>query len=282
MVEHEENNFINFLDVKVITNNGRIKFDIYKKPTNSGRYLNYMSNHSIQHKRSVIIGQLDRILFLSHPEFHKNNIVSMIDTLILNNYPLDIIFSTINNRIKKLSIRKDVHKNNFNNNNELNELNKKKYFTIPFINKNSDKFSNIASKNNFKISYKPINRFIKSGKDKLEKMDQCNVVYKICCLDCNASYVGQTKRKAKTRIKEHKSNIKRSNDALTILSQHQIDKNHKINWENIKILDIEPYFQKRMTSEMIHIKKINGMNKQSDTEKLPEIYFPLLNIPSLP
>ncbi|KYQ56930.1 hypothetical protein ALC60_04134 [Trachymyrmex zeteki] len=165
---------------------------------------------------------------------------------------------------------------------ECNDLNRKNYFTIPFVNKNSEKFNNIASKNNFKVSYKPmntLNRFIKSGKDKLDKMDQCDIVYRINCLDCNASYVGQTKRKAETRIKEHKSNIKKSKDALTVISQHQINNEHKINWDNIQIFDIEPYFQKRLTSEMIYIKKqINGINKQSDTEKLPEAYFPLLSI----
>ncbi|KYQ52671.1 hypothetical protein ALC60_08203 [Trachymyrmex zeteki] len=205
----------------------------------------------------------------------------MIDIFLLNGFPLDIIFSTINNRIKRLSIRKDIYKNNTNM--ECNDLNRKNYFTIPFVNKNSEKFNNIASKNNFKVSYKPmntLNRFIKSGKDKLDKMDQCDVVYRINCLDCNASYVEQTKRKTKTRIKEHKSNIKKSKDTLTVISQHQINNEHKINWDNIQILDIEPYFQKRLTSEMIYIKKqINGINKQSETEKLLEAYFPLLSVP---
>ena len=35
------------------------------------------------------------------------------------------------------------------------------------------------------------------------------MIYKISCLDCDVSYVGQTKRKVKTRIKEYKANIKR-------------------------------------------------------------------------
>jgi len=52
----------------------------------------------------------------------------------------------------------------------------------------------------------------------------------------------------------------------------------KINWDNNQVLDIEPFFQKRITLEMIFIKKqIDGLNKQKDTEKL-ETYFPLLSI----
>ncbi|KAG5319554.1 CCD39 protein, partial [Pseudoatta argentina] len=41
---------------KLMRQEGRIIFDIYKKPTNSGRYLNYFSNHPLVHKRGVIIG----------------------------------------------------------------------------------------------------------------------------------------------------------------------------------------------------------------------------------
>jgi len=33
-----------------------------------------------------------------------------------------------------------------------------------------------------------------------------SVVYKICCKNCDASYVGQTKRQLQTRIKEHNNN----------------------------------------------------------------------------
>ncbi|KAG5347140.1 COX1 oxidase, partial [Acromyrmex charruanus] len=65
-VDFGDENGINFLDVKLMS----IIFHIYKKPTNSGRYLNYFSNHPLVHKRGVIIGQLDRILLLSHPKFH--------------------------------------------------------------------------------------------------------------------------------------------------------------------------------------------------------------------
>ena len=67
-VEHGDDKSIN---VKIILEDGYIEFDIYKKPTNSGRYLNYKSNHPMQHKRRIIIGQLDRILFLLHSKSQK-------------------------------------------------------------------------------------------------------------------------------------------------------------------------------------------------------------------
>jgi len=35
------------------------------------------------------------------------------------------------------------------------------------------------------------------------------VVYKLCCKNCDASYVGQTSRQLKTRISEHRNHINR-------------------------------------------------------------------------
>ena len=72
----------------------------YKKSTNFERYLNFFSNHPVEHKRGVVIGLLDRILFLSHPKFHENNIIALIKTLQQNGYPAKFLFKTINNRIK--------------------------------------------------------------------------------------------------------------------------------------------------------------------------------------
>ena len=38
-----------------------------------------------------------------------------------------------------------------------------------------------------------------------------NVVYKVPCKDCDATYVGQTKRKLNTRINKHKSQLRKNN-----------------------------------------------------------------------
>jgi len=79
----------------------------------------------------------------------------------------------------------------------------KKFFVIQYLSKVSEKFNKLSHSHSFNIAYKLINklnRFIKTRKDRLCKED---MVYKINCLDYESSY-GQTKRKLKTRIKEHK------------------------------------------------------------------------------
>lgn len=138
-VDRGDKNGINFLDVKLIEQEGNIIFDMYKKPTNSGRYLNYYSNHPLTHKRGVIIGQLDRILFLSHPKFQEKNITELIRILLSNGYPLKFIFATIKNRIKTLQNRSKKCNKEIDSN-----VNSKKFLVVPYLSKVSEKFKKLS------------------------------------------------------------------------------------------------------------------------------------------
>ncbi|KYN41474.1 hypothetical protein ALC56_04115, partial [Trachymyrmex septentrionalis] len=222
---------INFLDIKLLNDNGSIIFNLYKKPTDSGRFLNFFSNHPTIHKKGV--GLLDKILFLSHPKFQHTNIDSLINTLLRNGYPLQFLFKTINNRIKTLSRKKNfdtINEHNLNSN-MTTSTEKKKFFTIPYLKGMSEKFNIALNKFQFELVYKPmnnLNRFIKTGKDKIKKKELSNVVYQINCKDCDYSYVGQTKRKLKTRLKEHINDLKKPVNSLSVISNHRIDTDHAI------------------------------------------------------
>jgi len=90
-------------------------------------------------------------------------------------------------------------------------------------------------------------------------------------------YVGQTKRQLRTRINEHRNNIKQDHSKHSVISEHIINYNHTFDWENTKILDCEPKFYKRIVSEMIHIKEQKvSLNLNSDTELLDKTYFDIL------
>ena len=212
---------------------------------------------------------------MSHPKFQEKNITELIRILLNNGYPLKFIFATIKNRIKTLQNRSKKCNKEIDSN-----VNSKKFLVVPYLSKVSEKFKKLSHVFDFNIAYKPMNKmnaFIKTGKDSLSRDDQCGVVYKIVCLNCKSSYVGQTKRKLKTRIKEHKADLRKSPSEFSVVSRHRLNEMHELDWENIKVLDKEQSLIKRRISEMIHIKRqIRGINKQSDTESLPDIYFPFL------
>jgi len=108
------------------------------------------------------------------------------------------------------------------------------------------------------IGYRILNKltcFIKRHKDKNSFEDNTNVVHKLLCNSCNASYVGQTKRKVKTRINEHMKNIKVDESKHSVITKHILESNHTFDWQNVKIMDFETNYYKRLISDMIYVYK---------------------------
>lgn len=117
-----------------------------------------------------------------------------------------------------------------------------KYFTVPFSPSVSEKFSYMLRDiDSVKIPYfsvNKLNKFIKGHKDPLSKATLRNVIYKIDCKDCNASYVDQTGRQLHTRIEEHKKHITRNNfELLCYYKSQSLDLNHEFKWDEIEVLN---------------------------------------------
>ncbi|KYN43063.1 hypothetical protein ALC56_02502, partial [Trachymyrmex septentrionalis] len=69
---------------------------------------------------------------------------------------------------------------------------------------------NLIERIDHKISFfsiNKLNRFIKVHKN-LPQMEKKNIIYKIECKDCNASYVGQIHKNLKIKIKQHNNYIR--------------------------------------------------------------------------
>jgi len=83
---------LKFLDLTLIKKDSWLIFNWYQKPIFSGRFLNFYSQHSFLHKKDTITSLIDRVILLSHPEFHKDNFNLIINILLDNDYPLNLIF----------------------------------------------------------------------------------------------------------------------------------------------------------------------------------------------
>ncbi|EZA54945.1 hypothetical protein X777_05469, partial [Ooceraea biroi] len=57
---------------------------------------------------------------------------------------------------------------------------------------------------------KKLDYFIKCGKDALKPCQRTDVVYKINCANCEACYIGQTKRHVCTRVREHMNDVRKA------------------------------------------------------------------------
>ena len=138
---------------------------------------------------------------------------------------------------------------------------------IPYRPETSDDIRRILNNQNIRVFFK-ISDTLKSNlvhiKDKIPKESQSNCVYKIKCLECDAIYIGQTSREIKIRRNEHRrASIRpRRNPVeleklgkLSAIGLHAIESGHKIDFDNIEI--IQKNFRnhkERLISETLHIK----------------------------
>jgi len=194
---------------------------------------------------------------LSHPEFHKKNLDFIIKILMDNGYSFDLIFSTIRRRLFLRFNQPKKQKHNQINN--VHIFPREIYFTIPYISSIAKKFIQYFKNISFcKLAftcYNKLNKFIKVHTDPLPVASRPNVVYKINCQNCDALYVGQTKRILNTRISEHRNHIRRNSLQTSVITDHHLEFNHEFDWDNVEMLDEEINCNKRLISEMIHIKK---------------------------
>jgi len=276
---------ISFLDLILQVNEGVIILDWFQKETFSGRILSFYSNHPNCHKIGTIYNLIDRATLLSHPKFHQKNIELCIKILRDNGYPLTMIFDTIQKRIKKLirlkltNERKKLMTSDLNGKIKSDE-GEQRFFVIPYVRNISEITASLFNKSNFTVGFRILNKMdkiVRVQKDQIEYTQKRNVVYRIGCNNCEVTYTGQTKRQLKTRIKEHCNNRKLDCIKHSVITEHMLKYSHEFDWSNVKILDTESNYNKRLVSEMLHIKEqVKGINSQKDTEYLNDSYYELL------
>ncbi|KYM95312.1 hypothetical protein ALC62_14042 [Cyphomyrmex costatus] len=118
------------------------------------------------------------------------------------------------------------------------------YFTIPYVKGISDSFRGIVNGTSDRIAYfsfNKLNDLIRVQKDPLPHTTKKNIVYEIQCSDCDATYVGQTKRMLKTRVNEHHSHIRRNTSSRSVITDHRLQHNHDFEWNNVKIMEKQIY-----------------------------------------
>ena len=88
-MEGEKDNCISFLDISITWDHtGTLDTNIYRKPTHSERYLNFKSEHPLEHKSAVVNALTHRANSLIRDENKKRVELKHIENvLILNSYP---------------------------------------------------------------------------------------------------------------------------------------------------------------------------------------------------
>ena len=88
-MENEKDNCISFLDISITRDHtGTLDTNIYRKPTHSERYLNFKSEHPLEHKSAVVNALTHRANSLIRDEKKKRvELKHTENVLTLNGYP---------------------------------------------------------------------------------------------------------------------------------------------------------------------------------------------------
>lgn len=271
--ELEENNQIAFLDVLLVKQkDGSIKTDWYHKETWSGRYLNYNSSLPQVYKTNTIGILSQKILQLSDPSFHEKNFQLLKDVLQENCYPSSLVHTTIMKY-------KNLCSNNIRTStNEIPTTDENtRRFSFPYINGMFEKMKHVFRKREIKIVGKPTNQLgpmvFSKLKDVIPKELKSGLVYQLNCLDCNETYIGETKQYVTKRIYDHKYHIQIGDSKHSGAVSHATSLNHKIDFDNFNILTMEGNTTKRKILEALNIKKHkSSMNIQEECISLDNVY----------
>ena len=130
-----------------------------------------------------------------------------------------------------------------------------------------------------------IKRSLVRQKDKVDPQKMWEGVYSIACKNCNATYIGETKRILGTRTKEHKEDAEKASSSRPYtrsnrqkqITDHMTQKNHTVDLEGANFVDRESDWRTRGIKEAIWIRKTkDSMNRDEGRYRVSHIYDNLL------
>ena len=96
---------------------------------------------------------------------------------------------------------------------------------------------------------------MKGVKDKQKEEEIPGVVYAIGCGDCRKAYVGETRRTAAQRVKEHKSDTRLGHLDKLAVAEHAHTTGHHVHWKAM-VVEREQHGRKRKVKDALHIHRM--------------------------
>lgn len=230
-VEKESNGKLPFLDLLITKKeDNTLKYGIYRKPTSTDRYITSDSSHYGTQKQAAFHSMVHRLfnIPMEKEEFTAER-KKIHEAAELNGY--DTIF------INKI-IRKHERKKHRQNATTLQpEKEDTKRISLPFYPKVTNAIQGVLKQHGIQAVYKSGNTLkdlLCALKDKVPP-EEMSGIYEIPCKNCPSVYIGQTRRKFKARLKEHRSAVDNGRSNESSVAAHAMDLNHKIDWDRAKL-----------------------------------------------
>jgi hypothetical protein len=255
--EIEKNGVISFLDVLVRREgDGTSITSVYRKKTHSDRYLHYTSDHPFKDKIACLETLRYRALaYCSTQNLLRAELKHLQKVFIENGYPSELVQRILSSQ-KKEKDNQNIQEENFYG-----------YFTVPYDKLLNEPLKKLCSSLNIGFLNKrktSLGNLIAPKRPPTDVLNSKNCVYKIPCAqpDCPVSYIGESKRRNKTRFSEHQRTcckVKQTNKVIhsekndTGLPLHVFQTGHQFDFEKAEVLCQEPNWRKRKLLEALHI-----------------------------
>ena len=266
-IEEESEGWLPFLDILLTREESSMTTAVYRKTTHSGVYTHFTSFVPFCLKLQLIRTLLHRAFEicssyeLLHREFERIRVM-----LMNNGYCSEYIFSVIG----RFMTRKFTEYRPF-----FGPRPKEIYLRVPFLKDTTYKLersinSCLSQIKCGSLKVKLFYNYCRVG-DRLKFKDRSptinNAIYHLQCSQCEANYVGETKRNITVRMDEHGN---QSAKDLTEVAKHSVKyPGHVFNRSNPKILGFEHHTMKRKIKEALFIQKLNpSLNIQEKSYKL--------------
>jgi hypothetical protein len=269
-LEEEKDEKLPYLDILIEREQQKFNTKVYRKPTDKGILLNYNSNHSHATKSTVVRSGLMRAYnYCKEKTDRQNEISKVYQDLTRNDYPTSFIKRVHQKVISYLNSKKQKHTQNTTNDStntqttthtNPTESQKQHTIVIPFVKEIASAIQKVTKKcfpNNVRIAFTSkdtIRKNVNNVKPK-SKIKLNNLLYKVNCKICPSTYIGQTKRNVKTRLKEHKAALKKPQDENfqnhNRIALHAQKYNHDIDFEGASIIHHENNYRRRLATEAL-------------------------------
>ncbi|XP_055527541.1 uncharacterized protein LOC129720131 [Wyeomyia smithii] len=231
-VEREENGKLPFLDLLITRKEDRLlKFSIYCKPTSTDRYITSDSNHFGGQKQAAFHSMAHRLynIPMENAEFAEEN-EHIHKAAEVNGYEEGFV-----NKILQTHLRKRHRQMSTTLQPEREEI---KRVNLPFYPKITNPIKAILKRQGLQVVHKSDNTLrdlLCNLKDKVPP-DENSGIYRIPCQNCPSVYIGQTRRKVKVRLKEHKAAVDNGKTSESSVAAHAIGCDHVIDWKEAKLI----------------------------------------------
>ena len=148
--------------------------------------------------------------------------------------------------------------------------------SVPYIKGTYERVQRALSKHNIRLASKPSNtlkRKLNNAKQRTPAPETTTAVYKINCNECDAHYIGETKKQVRDRIKEHQINI-RIGEQNSMIFQHVAINNHNLDFFNPTVLSKNQHPRGRRILETFYSQ--NSTHAINRFMEVPDVYFPVV------